>query len=247
MTKGCILPMGANIGVRFDMLIVESEYSKNQIRYAILKCDCGKVITRRFAGVKNNIKRTGRASCGCATTELRKTSGIKQFDESKYMHKQYGRLLVTGTTTDIWRKQDPVRLVCRCDCGAQTVVAARYLSNGKVRSCGCLAHESRVKSGHSTIDHGHATHGCINGLTPIYTCWLGIKALCATGIARGAHRACHEYDKRWGDFSEFYTDFGDISAQQTIKRIDRKMPWSKENCYIAPGRRVLNRETTLES
>jgi len=60
------------------------------------------------------------------------------------------------------------------------------------------------------------------GLTPIYTCWLAVRALCASGMARGAHRACHEFDKGWDEFAGFYKDFGDIKVWQTVKRIDRK-------------------------
>jgi len=79
------------------------------------------------------------------------------------MQKKYGRLLVTGIETDIWRKQDPVRLVCLCECGGQVVVAARYLSNGDTKSCGCLASEVRSVSGAATIAHGHSVNGEVNG------------------------------------------------------------------------------------
>ena len=164
-------------------------------------------------------------------------SKVLRFDASKYLHKRFGRLLVTGVDVDISRKYDPTKLVCLCDCGAQKVTSARNLTSGDTTSCGCLALEVRKKLGEATIKHGHATHGVVAGLTPIYTCWVSIRALCAGGVARGHHRACHDYDPRWDDFKNFYADFGDINVQQTIKRMDRKTSWCKENCYIADGYR----------
>lgn len=237
MRQGNVPALGAYIGEKYGALTVVEESAKNWVRFVRCRCECGREVTKPVGRIKADIKRGLTPSCGCLTTQKRKASGVKQFDATRYMQKRYGRLLVTGVDLDLDRKLDKYRLVCLCDCGAQRLVAARYLNNGMVRSCGCLAKEVRAANGAATIAHGHSVNGVIDGLTPIYTCWLSIRALCARGWRAGAHMVCHEYDKRWDDFHEFHRDFGDIRPSETIRRRDRQMPWSKENCYVSPGQR----------
>ena len=166
MTKGTIKPIGANIGTRFGNMVVTAETSRNWVRYAMLKCDCGNEVEKPLQRVLRDIVRGLLPSCGCLTTMKRIVAGVKQFLPESYVQKRFGRLLVTGIDLDLLRKSDKYRLVCLCDCGAQHLVAARFLSNGSVNSCGCLAIERSVENGRATIDHGHATNGVINGLIP---------------------------------------------------------------------------------
>jgi hypothetical protein len=238
MAKGTIEPLGKNIGARFGNMVVIEETSRQWVRYAKLRCDCGNVCEKPLQRVLGDIRRGLEPSCGCMTTMKRRVAGVRQFLPESYVQKRFDRLLVTGVDLDLSRKTDKYRLVCLCDCGAQHLVAARFLNNGDVRSCGCLATETAVEAGHATIAHGHTTNGVIGGLTPIYTCWLAVRALCAMGWKRGAHRVCHEYDKRWDEFVEFHRDFGDILRTETVYRLDRQKPWSKDNCYVGQGKRT---------
>lgn len=41
--------------------------------------------------------------------------------------------------------------LCKCDCGGTAVVRASYLSNGTVRSCGCMRREHMEKLGRSNM------------------------------------------------------------------------------------------------
>ena len=61
---------------------------------------------------------------------------------------------------------------CECECGKLHVAASGKLVQGKVRSCGCLAYEIRVKQ---LEKHGITT----GGKKPrTLTIWAGMKARC---------------------------------------------------------------------
>lgn len=222
------------IGQRFGKLVVTGERTANWYRYLTCKCDCGKFVEKKL----HNIKKSKYASCGCESQRLKaEQSSHSQFDPTKYLQKRCGRLLVTGLDFDLSRKHQKYRLVCMCDCGAQTLIAPGAFTSQTTKSCGCLSREVSTELGKATIDHGHSVTGVVEGLTPIYTCWLGIRNCVKLGLRTLEPRACHEFDPRWELFREFYKDFGDIHVSQTVKRYDRKLPWDKSNCYIAPGRR----------
>lgn len=224
-----------HVGVRYGMLTVLSERTADWFRYLTCRCDCGKIIERKL----HNIKKSPFASCGCQSNRIRaENSSHTQFDPTKYVQKRCGRLLVTGLDFDLSRKHQKYRLVCMCDCGAQTLIAPAAFVNQTTKSCGCIATESSIANGHATIDHGHSVTGVIDGLQPIYTQWLWIRRTVAVGWRTGAHRVCHEFDPRWEDYSEFYKDFGDIKVSECIRRRDRQLPWSRENCYVARGSRT---------
>jgi hypothetical protein len=41
--------------------------------------------------------------------------------------------------------------LCKCDCGTEKVIAGPNLNSGKVRSCGCLAAETKVRKPRKTV------------------------------------------------------------------------------------------------
>lgn len=164
-----------------------------------------------------------------------------RFDLSKYLHKKYNRLLVVGAVKVPVRDgpgggYDKSYLRCVCDCGREVVVAPHTLTHGTTKSCGCAKKDHVRGLAYSRVVHGQAKRAeDSEGHTPIYESWRKIRNLCARGLRIGFHKTCHEYDPRWEDFEAFYRDFGPIEAGQTIRRLDRKMPWGKENCYIGQG------------
>src|SRR5262245_15064459 len=71
--------------------------------------------------------------------------------------KRAGRLLVLGRIgTD---DHGNATWNCRCDCGAETIVAGSNLRNGSTRSCGCLNRELTIERGNKCVKHGHARRG----------------------------------------------------------------------------------------
>lgn len=77
-------------------------------------------------------------------------------------------LTVVDKATPLTRSNGSPRTayLCRCTCGATTVVSTDKLKSGNTKSCGC-----RKNSGKSNFKHG----GC---RTRIYGLWCGIKSRC---------------------------------------------------------------------
>lgn len=159
--------------------------------------------------------------------------------------KKFDRLVVTGFERIFYgskKDRSQYACVCLCDCGGQTVVVSSDLIKKHVRSCGCLWKESMSKVGKKNIKNGQSLFGeLVGGRTSTYRAWKKIRAGCKLGIEKGFHLVCHEYDKRWDDYSEFLSDFGEIGFFETISRKDRDIPWCKENCFVNRGGNQSNR------
>ena len=197
----------------------------------LFKCDCGKDYVARIDSVKG--KRY--PSCGCWGKEIRKEKCIKRSKVSDLVGMKFGRLLVTATDNDAERKRSLVRAVCLCDCGAQAIIRASHLKNGKAKSCGCAQIEWANSDANKSLrtKHAHTTIGKIqNRYTSIYIAWIKVRRSCNRDRGFSYHKVCHDYDKRWDDFKEFFKDFGNIRDDQTISRIDNQTSWCKENCYV---------------
>ena len=61
--------------------------------------------------------------------------------------KKFGRLTVIKFDHKYKRR---MYWLCKCDCGAEKVVAAGHLKNGHTQSCGCYAREQSSKTGKRT-------------------------------------------------------------------------------------------------
>lgn len=58
-----------------------------------------------------------------------------------YIGKRFGKLVVLRKSEKTNKKKE-LFLVCKCDCGNETVVRAYGLKAGKPKSCGCLLHSA---------------------------------------------------------------------------------------------------------
>ncbi len=75
----------------------------------------------------------------------------------------FGRLTAI-TKTNTRTRGGAVRWVFKCSCGETKAMGASPVKSGAVKSCGCLARESKTKHGL----YGH----------PLYNIWRGIKKRC---------------------------------------------------------------------
>lgn len=150
--------------------------------------------------------------------------------------KVYGKLTVislhgtrpypSGGSRRLW--------LCRCECGAETVVAGNNLRNGHTTSCGSKKHQ-------------HNYHGITN--TPIYHVWENIIARCTNQ----QHPNWKDYGgrgitvcERWLDFMGFYNDVAPTyQAGLTIERKDNNAGYCLENCrWIPQSEQILNTRKT---
>ena len=154
------------------------------------------------------------------------------FDFSKYYLQNKGKLTVIGTRFYKNKPRPKRRLVVKCECGTTKEIYVQVFNDDATVSCGCWQKTKASLSGKFNLKHGHS-HS-VDGLknTRIYTQWIKIKGCCFAGWRKGFHYVCHEYDKKWENFEGFFEDFGHIEDNQTISRINRHLPWSKENCLI---------------
>lgn len=229
---------------KFGRLVLISKVAaKGKARY-LCRCDCGNEVEKRLDDLKSRIKAGLTPSCGCWFHEERSRISLELFNPSKYIGRRSGRLVVTGLDLDESRKKAKNRLVCMCDCGAQTLVRPDSFSHGLTQSCGCIQKEHASALGLSELRHGKTVFGPLRGgMTPIYQCWSSIRKGIKIGLTKRTYNTVlHECDPRWDSFEAFYDDFGDIDISKTIKRVDNQLPWCKENCVITQGMRELENE-----
>lgn len=156
--------------------------------------------------------------------------------------KKYNRLTVISDSFERYKRN--IIYICKCDCGNEIKVRGGAITSGNTKSCGCLHKELAKKLQHETcFTHGKTLDkACNSKRSSIHESWRKIRIGCvrkALKIRKYSTKVCQEYDKRWDKFENFYQDFGDIKQEQTISRINNQLPWSKENCFVNIGRRII--------
>ena len=135
---------------------------------------------------------------------------------------------VYGRYTVLERVQNsrPTKFLCKCECGTVKEAIGHLLASGKVRSCGCLQHETRRRTDNKFTTHGEARKGA---LSSTYNAWSEMRERVA-GNPRYAHLSI---DPSWDDYLVFKRDMGERPDGGSLDRIDGELGYGPSNCRWA--------------
>lgn len=189
---------------------------KNRRTLWLCQCKCGK---QRTAS-SNDLMRGYSKSCGCYRPP-------KTLDVAG---KRFGRLIAIN----IFSKGARTRWLCKCDCGAETIVCLQDLRNGHTQSCGCYQKQRVIETQRlydpslrsEYIIWKHMIYRCTNQQD------IGYKYYGAKGIA-----VCQEWIE---SFDKFVEDVGRRpNLSYTIDRIDNSLGYFPGNVRWATRKQQM--------
>lgn len=130
------------------------------------------------------------------------------------------------------------RWLCKCDCGSEKVVSKQNLTQGQVKSCGCLHRES---VGCRSKRHGESHHDGKHDRTLEYMAWGGMKSRCyntkALQYPRYGGRGISICETWLHSFEAFLADMGRRpSSRHSLDRIDVNGNYEPANCRWATAK-----------
>lgn len=147
--------------------------------------------------------------------------------------KQFGELLVVKRAEN--SKNRKAQWLCKCKCGAETIVRSDHLKSGATKSCGC---DKNIKHGLSK--------------TRLYYIWNGMRQRCnspqhkdypnygAKGIS-----VCEAWRNDFMAFRKWALSHG-YADNLTIDRIDGNGNYEPSNCrWVSSQKQAINRRSTI--
>ncbi len=154
------------------------------------------------------------------------------YERRDYIGQKFGRLTITSEGETIRKNDLNIRIVTvKCDCGANYETKLHSLTNGNIKSCGCLQKDSAK----TLCINRNTTHG--DSKSKEYNAWQGMLGRC-----NNPEKA--NYDKYGGrgisvdplwesDYTKFLQDMGrapDDSHDWSVGRQDNNENYCKSNC-----------------
>lgn len=134
---GCLISNDL-VGKRFGRLTVMKKTSSNFQIFWLCECDCGNTTLVTTSHLNSGHTK----SCGCFSRELAKERAKKMRsngNKKDLTGKRFGKLTVIEEDP----KANPLKWLCKCDCGNIKSVRPHSLKTGSTRSCGCLRKETQ--------------------------------------------------------------------------------------------------------
>jgi hypothetical protein len=197
------------------------------------KCVCGNKTYAHISALTSGQHK----SCGCRLTSVM-YSRDHGYNIDDYIGVKFNRLTILrywGTTPKGAKK-----VLCKCECGRQTIAVFSRVKSGETKSCGCLREERKIKA--------KTTHGMSN--SPTYETWASMKARCNNQNAANYYnyggkgiRVCD----RWNNsFESFVEDMGEKPIGFSIDRINPFGNYEPTNCrWATPKQQARNRTNNV--
>lgn len=138
----------------------------------------------------------------------------------------FGRLTVIK---EIGKKRGAILFLCKCECGNEKEITGCDIRTGKVKSCGCLKKEMRIKENTTHGLKNHRIYGIYHNM--VSRCYNSNVLQYSDYGGRGI-TICPEWIDTKNGFLNFYKwsiDNG-YSSELTIDRINVNGDYSPENC-----------------